>query len=445
MTAHAKKSPSDSSRWINCPGCFQEEKRLRSLGLIKEDQASFHAQEGTAAHGLVEIIVERIIDGEFKIDASKYLGRVITVDKKGNISILNKGVKIVEKNVDIFEIDEEMVENCNVFINYFKDLVLGFTGLKRNPTKPLSDYGIDVETEIKVKLSAYGLDDIFGHLDLRVTYGGKVYIIDFKYGKHVPVYAEDNTQLIIYALPVCKDTDIEEVYIVIIQPRCFQVEPVQIWETTPEHLNDWANDVLIPVSKAIDKSTTKLVAGDKQCKWCRCAGHCSAAEEYSLIEVQNEFPDELLSDDEILDVVENFSIDRLSAFMKKIPFINNIIKNVKQKATEVALGGEKLEGFKLVEGKTNRVWIDEEEIEAFLKKSRVKLKDFQVVKIKSPAQLEKIKKLKGKLDDYITKPTGGPTLVPVSDRRKELVLQIEAVEAEIDEFLEDDDDDLLGF
>jgi hypothetical protein len=82
--------------------------------------------------------------------------------------------------------------------------------------------------------------------------------------------------------------------------------------------------------------------------------------------------------------------------------------------------GQNVPGYKLVEGKSNRQWRDEEDAKAALGEE-LKVTDIFTKKLISPAQAEK--KL-GKGHQVVTqhsiKPEGKPALAPLSDKRPAL-------------------------
>lgn len=100
--------------------------------------------------------------------------------------------------------------------------------------------------EVKVNFSGY-VPDGFGTADLVMIGGNKLRVIDFKYGKGVPVEVTDNAQMKLYALGALAQYallyKVERVILSIAQLRLG--EPAE-WETTPDELYKWASEYVRP-------------------------------------------------------------------------------------------------------------------------------------------------------------------------------------------------------
>jgi hypothetical protein len=85
------------------------------------------------------------------------------------------------------------------------------------------------------------------------------------------------------------------------------------------------------------------------------------------------------------------------------------------------LRGEDFAGYKLVEGRSTRAWLNEDTAAQVLLKSGLEPDTLYTKKLISPAQAEKVlKKDKGILSELISKSDGKPTLVPSCDKRTSL-------------------------
>ncbi len=94
--------------------------------------------------------------------------------------------------------------------------------------------------------------------------------------------------------------------------------------------------------------------------------------------------------------------------------------------------GTRIPGFKLVEGRSQRQWKEEKEVEIVLKPI-LGDKIFAPQKLLSPAQMEKALKATRAdalvyLGDLIIKPAGNPTIAPESDKRAALLLAVAPIQ-----------------
>jgi len=98
------------------------------------------------------------------------------------------------------------------------------------------------------------------------------------------------------------------------------------------------------------------------------------------------------------------------------------IKDIKDYAYQKALAGTKWPGFKLVEGRSNRCYMDEELVADKLMANGYEDNQIYEKKLKGITAMEKLltkKSFTELLDDLVIKPPGKPTLVPESDKREE--------------------------
>lgn len=95
-------------------------------------------------------------------------------------------------------------------------------------------------------------------------------------------------------------------------------------------------------------------------------------------------------------------------------------KDIKAAALERLIKGEKISGYKVVEGKSNRCWKDEQ---AVVEALEVEGYDDSIIYEKKLKGLSAIESLVGKrnfndlLGHLVVKPAGKPTLAPDSDKR----------------------------
>ncbi len=373
---HSVLGASAADRWMNCTPSAQ-------LTAGMEDETTTFAAEGTAAHALCEWKVRKAL----KMRA----GRRPTSDYW----------------------TDEMEE----FTDDYRDFIMDLVGQAKQHCK-------DPVTLIEQHLdfSCY-VPDGFGTGDFLLVADKELNVVDFKYGRGVAVYADHNPQMMLYALGALNLFDclydIEQVTMTIFQPR---LSSISTWTITATELYQWAEDVLKPKAELAAKGEGEFVSGS-WCRFCKARNTCRARAESFLELARMEFqPPALLSDEEVAEVMEK--ADELSKWA------SDVMAYAQAEAIE---NGKHWDGYKLVEGRSVRKFSDEAKVEEAAKEA-----GYTDIYNKSLITLTAFEKLMGKktfadvLGQYVTKPAGKLTLVPVSDKRPEV-----SVNTVNDEFQED--------
>lgn len=363
MTAHAKLSPSSSEIWMKCPGMPRE-----AAGL--PDESSVYAAEGTAAHALAEDILKTFMDGEDLMKASALIGQ----------------------EYEGFEVTQEMADAVQEYLDYVTSHI---------------EEDDDVRIEQRLELN----DDVWGTADfVRYRPSTKhLLVVDYKHGAGVPVGVYENTQALIYTLMAIKSLDnqgIKSATIAIAQPRCGD-EAIAEWEVDILDLLSWEEKILKAYEATLDPKAP-LIPGAHCKKWCKVAATCPALKELAQSEAKADF--------------DETNAEAIGESMKKIPAIEAHIKAVKEAAYNLAMQGQKVPGFKLVKKRPTRVWKDEAETIRYLKKYGLDTEDIHTMKLKSPAQIDKVVGAAGKKDveDLWVKESSGTTLASEDDKRPEV-------------------------
>ena len=378
---HALLSASGASRWINCtPSAKLEE-------AAGPRETSVYAQEGTLAHELAELYIRH--DVLQTVDDQAFSDRF---DEIMNNELFN----------------EEMLDTVPIYVDY----------CTAQYNEALADNPLAVmEIEQKLDLTEF-VPESFGTADCVVINDSVIEVIDLKYGKGVPVYAEFNKQGMLYALGALRkyDTmyDIEEVRITIVQPR---INNISTWQISVEDLLKWAEDELKPAAEKAFAGEGELNSGD-WCKFCAVKNRCRALYQKQIELAKYEFQEPmLLSDEEIADILE------------KAPKLVEWANSVQEYAQDQAVNHNKVwPGFKLVEGTSRRKWLDEDKVaeEIFNKFPEATEDQIYDMKLKTITQIEKLfgkKIVDEQLSEVIVKPQGKPTLVPDSDKRAALGIE----------------------
>lgn len=253
----------------------------------------------------------------------------------------------------------------------------------------------------------------FGTGDVVLVYDGKVEVIDLKGGKGVPVSAENNPQLKLYGLGAWNNYemlyDIDSVVMTIIQPR---LDSVSSQEVPAAELVAWANEIVKPRAEQAWDGGGEFCAGD-HCKFCRIRATCRARAEYNLSLAKYEFEQPATLDEfEIASILEQAA--ELQAW----------VSDVQAYALDQAENhGVRFPGWKLVEGRSNRKYTDDEAVAGALLAAGYDEGRIFEKKLLGITKMEKEvgkKKFSELLADLVEKPPGKPTLVVESDKRPEM-------------------------
>jgi hypothetical protein len=391
--AHARLSPSSAERWMTCPGSVKLAEGI-------EDTGSSYADEGTAAHEMAE----RILNGE-------------------------PGVSLVGlKAENGIEFTQDMLDN----VLHYTDVI--------HALAQQNDAALFVEVKLPIATWTGELNDkgepAKGTSDAVLVIGDELVVADLKYGMGVAVSAENNPQLMIYALAAFDIFDlthgpINRVRLIISQPR---LKALSEWTLTVEELLAFGERVKL-AAQACDLPDAPLVPSEKGCKFCRAKATCPAlrAEVTEMVfqakaATADDFDDFTLDTAKV--VPQGAPAEWLSVAMTKVKLIEDWCKAVRAETERRLLAGESVPGYKLVQGKMgNRKWADPQEAEAALKAFRLRTEEMYDLSLISPTTAEKLvgNKTLGprqwkKLQPLITRSEGAPSVAPESDKRPALVV-----------------------
>ena len=361
MGAHSRCSPSALHRVLNC---------TPSLVLSEQfdDEESIYSAEGSAGHALAEHLIKKHLKLQTRRPTSEYY-------------------------------TDDLVDAVNEYVTFVIGEIEAAKQEYKNPV---------FAVEQKVDISDY-IDECFGTADMVIITEKVAQIIDLKLGRGIEVSAEDNDQLKAYGLGVLTMADmlydIETVRLTIFQPR---ISNYSTWDITAEDLRKWGDEVLRPRGAMALIGAGDFHAGS-WCRFCKARFQCRARAEEFLKMAQMEFRQPaLLSDDEIAEVLTK--ADALSKWADDI---------YAYAQDQAIVRGKEWPGYKLVEGRSNRKYTSEEDVEAaakaagytdIYKQSLIGITDME--RLMGKAQFAEV------LGKYVYKPAGKITLVPESDKRK---------------------------
>lgn len=360
MGKHALLSASSSNRWLNCPPSVR-------LSETYKDKSSDYAAEGTDAHTLCEYRLK-----------------------------LALGMKAEDPTENLSYYNEEMEDCATGYAEYILELV---EAAKQNCSDPI------VLIEQRLDFSKY-VEGGFGTGDCVVISDGALHIVDYKHGLGILVDAEDNPQMKLYALGALEIFDgiydIDTVSMSIYQPRRDNVSTHTVFK---ESLYQWAEEVLKPTATLAYAGEGEFSCGD-WCRFCKAKHVCRTRAEGNLKIARYDFKlPPLLEEDEIENILE------------KIDGLVSWASDIKEYALEAAIGGREWTGWKVVESRSNRRYIDEVSV---VKAVSVAGFDPYEQKLKGLSAMERTlgkNKFKELIGSFIEKPKGKPVLVPVTDKR----------------------------
>lgn len=497
--AHALLSPSGMPAAIRCLA-----KPHRERGL--PDQSSSFADEGTAAHFLMEQCLEN------QVEAKHYIGNSIKVEA-GKTEFHTAGQ---------YPVGRDMVHEIQKALDYIHAVA---DGAMIYPEQKLSIAHITGEYWHKVTDAVcflhedgkyidfdtgqeYLEDDVdpaTGTTDVWIIKGKVAHCLDLKYGMGVQVFAADNEQQEMYTDAALQEFDllgeVEQVHLHIVQPRMNHFDEAEL---TREELDAKIETIRQASKKIAFTPGDELPAtpGEKQCRFCKKSATCDERTDHTLQLIVGEFVDldkgfvkvempqaekllaqsfgvkpaaitwhERLNDgigniedahftvkkpsirpslEAATDALATADDERLATLMDAADMIEGFAKAVRAEVERRLLAGKFTDArYKLVEGRQGaRSWTSEEEAEAALKAMRLKVDQMYDFKLISPTTAEKVLKEANprkwnKLQPLIGRSDGKPSVAPASDKRPALSMAIAEQFEVLPEEVEDNFEDLV--
>lgn len=375
---HALLSASSAKMWITCPPSARINDKL-------PDTSSESAQEGSLAHAICELKLKQL-----------YI-------KPQSKATFRKKLKALQED-PLYQ--KEMDGYTDEYVDYVTALIHSF----------------DAEPYVAVEKQVcydHVAKEGFGTADCILIGGDTMHIIDFKYGKGVPVKAQANPQLKLYAAGALREYEmlypIKEIRMHIVQPRIDHNNEGLIYR---DELEIWLNAVVKPMAELAYKGEGEFNPDpdpNGACRWCKIKATCRARAEKNLELAKEEFklPPEL-------------SAEEAGAILKKATDLKAWADDLEDWALKEILKGGTVPGWKAVEGRSNRKFADQEK--AFQILSCSGLIEEEMLYERKPHSLSEIEKMLGKkefrelLADQVVKPPGKPKLALEEDEREAITL-----------------------
>lgn len=355
--AHALLSASSAARWMACTPSAVLESPY-------PDKTSVYAEEGTRAHEIAEEVLRRWQEGKRRL---------------------------AYKDDDL-----RIYEEVSPYIDYVKN---HFEEAK----KIHADTVLFLES--RFDLTEY-IPEGFGTGDAVLIYGKTIEVIDLKFGKGDAVSALENPQLRLYgvgALLKYQDIyDFDEVIMSIVQPR---IDNNSSEVLSVQELIQWVEEVCSPKARIAFKGEGELASGP-HCHYCRHYANCKLPHQQALSIVDEKAIEE---------------VKLMANVLGQVDVIRKFLDAVESKATELLLEGVEIPGYKLVEGRANRKYTDEDTVVEVLKKKGYLDAQIYEKKVYGITAMEKNigkKIFQEMLGNCVYKPQGKPTIAPASDKRE---------------------------
>ncbi len=372
---HARLAASSAARWIHCtPSAMLAEQ-------FPETNTKYTAA-GTLAHAMAEL------------KARKYFLEPMSTKK------FNAEMKKLKANEAY---DSGMDHATDVYLDELKRIAM------------LYDETPFVALEVRVDYSHVAPEG-FGTADCIMIAGPDLHVVDYKNGSGVLVEAEENPQMMLYALGALKvyapifGDGIENVFLHIVQPNAGGIRE---WNLSTVWLSAWANNIKHLAEQAYNGEGEFNPGPWCDDHFCPARATCMARAKKMLgLEADaTARPDpQLIPDDEIGEV-----LTRAASLQKWVTALQDYAFNA-------AMSGRRISGYKLVEGRTSRDWVDQDKAFETLMERGV---PEALLWERKPASVAGLEKSLGKhvfaqnAEDLVVRKPGKPALVPESDKRPE--------------------------
>ena len=373
---HARLSASSAARWLNCPPSAMLAEQFPDTG-------SKYAAAGTLAHSIAEL------------KARKHFLEPMSA------RTFNARMKKLKADPSY---DSGMDAATDAYLDELKRISMLYDEL------PF------VALEVRVDYSHIAPEG-YGTADCVMIAGEDIHIVDYKNGAGVPVEAERNPQLMLYALgalkvyePIFGDS-LKTICLHIVQPNAGGCKQ---WALPATELHAWGAGLVETAEKAYNGEGEYNPGPWCDDHFCPARATCMARAKkmLGLTATAEEKPDPALIDD-----------DELGQVLAQAESLQKWVKALQDHAFNRAMAGNRIGGYKLVEGRRSREWKDQ--TQAFLTMIHERSIPEALLWERKPVTVAALEKSLGKAqfreaaEDLVETLPGKPALVPESDRRPE--------------------------
>ncbi len=387
MSFHYKYGGSTAKRTLNCSGWA-----ALSSTIDRVDKGSVHADRGTMLHTCCEILEEEGIEYD---------------------ELLERGVEFNDAKLTPELLEEKVIPAMEALEDFVEDY---------NLTTIITEELLEFNEVIG------GTPDILAYGD------GVIACADYKFGDGVMVYADNNDQMF-FCVWLALDSDLFDteldaetpVHFGIIQPSDKREETLDVWATTVAEVDAFGDRFLDAVTVAEESEPGENLCEGDWCKFCPAAAICpekgkTARNALALLD------GELITENKELSkkgAELTIPVLELGQALELASKLEPWIKDVRSFAFEQLEAGNEVPGYKLVNKRATRKWIDPDATAEYLKR-KLTAKNAMTYTVISPAQAEKVaKKLKVtlRMNGRTVSKSSGTTIALESDKREAVVSQ----------------------
>lgn len=399
--SHSVFGPSSSAMWMGCSGSLIP-------NLLARDSVGREAAEGTVAHGVAEAWLKSGKKPRHLVGTTEWV-------EEGDWGFL-------------IDIDEVMLDHVQRYVDWCVML----------PGEHFIEQKVDFSKITPIPRQRGTADHI-------ACMPGRLVVTDLKYGKGVPVYAEENTQGLLYALGAFYEHDIDydfqEIVVRIAQPR---LDNFDEWTISREGLLMFEQHAKERAYAAWRLDAPRSPSA-KACQWCKVKATCGAVAKLqadlmaaAFDGIDAEVTSDAITafkDDLVLTAIPKaaplaeLTVDEMATLYGFRGMVEKWWNALSAELYNRAIAGEEIPGYKLVESRSRRIFRDADVTASKLQKLGLEEDQIWSRNLLSPAQAEaalkkaghRSKDLPDLLADLVHKPVGKPTLAPITDKRSALV------------------------
>jgi len=390
VAEHSPFGGSQAGRYLKCPGSIQLAEKA------PPPKTSVYAEEGTFAHALLE--------------------RCLTADLRPGDLV---GSTVRHPSVDSEKaVTEEMADAVDVCVKLVWEIY------HENDDS-------EIEVEQRIGLTVPEVGRIPSTLDVSIysPSAKKLTLIDYKHGQGVMVASEDSPQGMFYVLADLEahpEWVVEEVEIIIVQPRSAVGEKIKRWTMPLWQIIEFRGLLEEAIGLALAPNPP-FEAGD-HCTFCPAKTICTVREQAFLKEAGPAFKS--IAEIDLSDVPDANDTSHMARIVAAYENLAPWIASLREHIDAILMAGGEVEGWKVVEKQARRSWSSgDDEVAGYLQLNYDI--DPELITPRKLVNLTEAKRvLKGALDKgqyaeaerdmetrFTRKESAGLTTAPVSDKR----------------------------